>query len=188
MKKFILILSIIITLPIAAFFLFYFFIGFTGNFPTHGLSKDLQECVIGKLGKYHQSARSLVKMWMDNLEKDDRNTYLQIAHAEGTIHVKNALLSIPENYRNRIIVIAIAPTTIVSSTLCCKSFHYLSMRDFSLCFDQKIWERFFGKSSKIRWLKSHKDTEMWDNDFQSPAYSEDMEKQINKYLNSKIGE
>jgi hypothetical protein len=188
MKKFFLFLNIKIVLLITIFSLFYFLVIFIYDLCFYELSKNLKKCVVSKPEEYHQSARSSAKKWMNDLKKDDRKTCLQVAHAEGALHVKNALLIIPEHFRSSIIVVVIAPTTIVSSTLCHKSFHYLSRKDFTSFFNQKIWKKFFNKFSRIRLLRSRRDTEVWNYDFQSPVYLEDIEIQLYKYQNSKIGE
>ncbi|MBM3184112.1 MAG: hypothetical protein FJZ64_02255 [Chlamydiae bacterium] len=55
--------------------------------------------------------------------------YLQICHSQGAVHVKNALLHMPKEIRNRIIVVAISPAAIVPKSLCFASYNYASKRD-----------------------------------------------------------
>jgi hypothetical protein len=107
MKKFFLFLNIKIVLLITIFSLFYFLVIFIYDLCFYELSKNLKKCVVSKPEEYHQSARSSAKKWMNDLKKDDRKTCLQVAHAEGALHVKNALLIIPEHFRSSIIVVKV---------------------------------------------------------------------------------
>ncbi len=70
--------------------------------------------------------------WLVFHEENKNNPhakYLQNCHSQGTIHVKNALEGLPKEVRERIIVIAIAPATLIPTNLCYKSYNYASKAD-----------------------------------------------------------
>ena len=54
---------------------------------------------------------------------------LHFCHSQGAIHTRNALADLPEEIRNRVIVVAIAPGAIVPRGLCFESFNYACKGD-----------------------------------------------------------
>jgi isopentenyl phosphate kinase len=49
---------------------------------------------------------------------------LHFCHSQGTLHTKNALLRLPKEIRDRVIVVAIAPAAVVPKKLCHESFNF----------------------------------------------------------------
>lgn len=64
------------------------------------------------------ASRLLIHQWAEFLIRAPHARYLQICSSRGAIEVQAALLCLPEEIRKRIIVIAIAPAYLISSTLC----------------------------------------------------------------------
>src|SRR5258708_34098583 len=78
------------------------------------------------------TAALLVQNWVDFHEKNKNNPdakYLQFCHSQGAIHLKNALVGAPQEIRNRVMVVAIAPAAIVSRKICFNSFNYACKTD-----------------------------------------------------------
>lgn len=100
---------------------------------THNILVDAAEAVLlNMLGYSPNNEKLLQENWLAFHEENKNNPhakYLQNCHSQGVIHVKNALEGIPKEVRERVIVIAIAPATIVPSDLCYKSYNYASKSD-----------------------------------------------------------
>ena len=82
-------------------------------------------------------ARQLQETWKDFFAHASPNErYLQIGHSGGTAQIYIALLTFPVELRNRIEIVAIAPSKYISKNLCYKVTHYESA-DFVPHFDRK---------------------------------------------------
>ncbi len=99
---------------------------------SHGFFADLVRSFLYMLGYAPETSSLLRQQWDEfdqkNADKPDAK-FLQFCHSQGAIHVKNALASAPPHIRDRIIVVAIAPATIVPKHLCFQSFNYSSELD-----------------------------------------------------------
>lgn len=119
-------------------------------------------------GKKSHATKDLQNAWKDYFEKaSPKALIIQVCHSEGASCVKNGLLSSPEEIRQRIIVIAIAPAAYIPKELCLESFNYVSKRDIVPHFDFK------GKMNckdNTTILEPHKDAPLFDHSFQSPTY------------------
>jgi RHS repeat-associated protein len=155
--------------------------------PRHGLFFDFQECMVGRIGKETQPVRSLFSLLTSHLTENSENTCLQIAHSQGAIHVKNVLLRMPEELRERITVMTIAPAAIITDDLCHKGYNYLSKGDLLpfLC-DKKVRDNVFNRSSDVSaniiWLDRAKGASWWDHSFQSPTYFPVLKEHVDNYL------
>jgi hypothetical protein len=100
---------------------------------THNILVDAAEAVVLNLsGSSPNNEKLLQENWLAFHEENKNNPhakYLQNCHSQGAIHVKNALEGTPKQVRERVIVIAVAPATIVPSDLCYKSYNYASKSD-----------------------------------------------------------
>ncbi|MES2273603.1 MAG: hypothetical protein V4487_05390 [Chlamydiota bacterium] len=100
---------------------------------THGPALDLAEIfTLNYLGNSPNTAEKLRGNWSSFHEENKENPkakYLQFCHSQGAIHVRNALLDLPKEIANRVIVVAIAPGAIVPRELCFNSFNYASKGD-----------------------------------------------------------
>ena len=122
----------------------------------------------------------------------------QICHSQGAIHVRNALATAPQEIRDRVIVLAIAPAAVISKDLCYESFNYASKADpiplGELVFAgalsaqevgiSKTEERILEDRKQLILLDPHPDATGIDHDFQSPTFAEIIEKQIDLYIQS----
>lgn len=149
---------------------------------SHGCKMDITECVMGLSYKATEPVRQLHKMWGDFFSESSNDaTFLMICHSQGAIHVRNALLDYPEDLRNRIAVVAIAPGGYIYQQTCASVTHYRVSfwRDIVPRFD------FFGSQrskNTITKLDSHSKAPLHDHSFVSPTYSTKLNEHIEKYL------
>jgi hypothetical protein len=116
------------------------------------------------------------------LDQDKNNEILHICHSEGAINTRNALLLMPENYRNRITVLAIAPAAYISEKLAKEITHYTSDGDFVDKFD--LIGRFSNKKN-ITKLKPHPDANrFFDHTILSPTYNSHIKQYLNNFTKS----
>ena len=142
----------------------------------------------------------LIQKWSAFHEKNkDRPNakILHFCHSQGAIHTKNALMGLPKEIRDRIIVIAIAPAEVVPKVLCYNSFNYASETD--IVPDGEILMSWFANShiesdreeflinpfeiqSELIRLKRHEDaTDKLDHGFQSPTFDEKINFHLKNY-------
>ena len=110
--------------------------------------------------------------------------FLEICYSGGADPLKNALLSSPPSVRQRIIVLAIAPSVIIPKSLCFKSDNYVSRRDFVTHLD------FVGKmryGNELRVLEPHPDAKFWDHEFLSPTFNDVKYNHIADYIKNYAG-
>ena len=111
------------------------------NNATHGKDVDLIECKIGLDYIATEPVRLIHKMWNSFFEKSSASAkFLMVCHSQGAIHVRNALLIIPPELRERITVVAIAPGGYIYQQTCSQVTHYRNAskwRDFVPRIDKK---------------------------------------------------
>lgn len=125
--------------------------------------------------------KRLTNMWNQYFMVNPDGYFLQICHSEGAIIVRNALMNYPEDLRNRIIVLAIAPAAYIDKDLCKQVNHYRSTRDFVPLFD------IFGASrcaETTTVLKPHPNAPLFDHAYSSPTYAKVISDHIDDF-NSK---
>ncbi len=160
---------------------------------THGPIIDITESIVCNLvGISPITADLLIANWTAFHEKykdQPGMKYLQICHSQGAFHTNNALESLPKEIRDRIIVVAIAPGTIVSTSLCYKSFNYACKSDIVPY--SRIAAAVFGIGSLKRAVALHRELILLDapegstglnHDFQNSVYKDVIEKRIEEYL------
>lgn len=136
---------------------------------THGVPKDLIESYRALYNRVAtKPVRVLHERWREFFEKNPDGHYLQICHSQGAIHVRNALMTCPAEWRERLHVLAIAPAAYIDKGLCASVRHYTSERDFVPLIDVK--GRLACKDTTTV-LKPHKDAPILDHEFASPTYS-----------------
>ncbi len=89
---------------------------------THGIVVDLIECVMGLWGVTTDPVKRLHEKWDRALA--DGGTFLEVCTSQGTIHVRNALLTYSEEKRQQILVLAIAPAAYIVPGTCRQVYHY----------------------------------------------------------------
>ena len=90
-----------------------------GPIIAHGgsLQTPLEILTMNYLGYSPHTAALLRKTFTDFHEanKDNPNAkYLQLCHSQGALHLRNALQGLPQEIRDRVIVLAIAPAAIIT--------------------------------------------------------------------------
>ena len=163
---------------------------------SHSLPVDVIETVVNYHG-YSASAVDLQENWMkfhDEYKNDPKAKYLQFCHSQGAIHVRNALLKTPKEIRDRVIVIAIAPATVVPKNLCFDSFNYASKRDpipygeagFRYDAEASYEEREAEPSrlalKELIILEPHPDAPWFDHSFDSPTFEPIISRHTKLYI------
>lgn len=151
--------------------------------PTHFFYFDLYECCLGLSGTATRPVLELHQMWNEFFKKNKTGKFLQICHSQGVIHVKNALIGYPKHLRERILVVAIAPATYISKSLCADVVHYRA----ALWRDPVPYINFIGAWQERHTtvtLRSHPKARLHDHDFQSPTYINFLMKHIDEYFRS----
>lgn len=167
---------------------------------THGPLVDLAEVFsLNYLGVSPNTAKELHQNWIafHEVNKDNPHAkYLQFCHSQGAIHVRNALLNLPREICDRIIVVAIAPAAVVTRDLCFQSFNYVSKKDIvsygellhagfldsSECGMSKCVEMVLEARKELIILEPHPDATGIDHDFESLTFSPKIKDHIADYF------
>ncbi len=88
-------------------------------------------------------SKQLIQFHVEN-ENNPHAKYLMFTHSMGNIIMKNVLLKLPQEIRDRVIVVAIAPAVIIPEGLCYRSHHYASKKD--IVHRGEDFSTFFGAS------------------------------------------
>ena len=109
--------------------------------------------------------------------------FLMICHSQGAIHVRNALLDYPPELRERILVVAVAPGAYIYNETCADIFHYRAewWRDFVPRVDRRGAKR---EQDRVTTLRSHPEAPIFDHEFMSPTYREQLSYHIGRYIQS----
>lgn len=171
---------------------------------SHTTPLDILEVIALNYKGMSAPAQDLKNNWMkfhkEHLNDPDAK-YLQYCHSQGALHVKNALQEAPQELRDRVIVVAIAPAAVVPKNLCFASFNYASQRDpvpygaaaFSYDADASYEERMAEPNrqalKELILLDPHPDASGIDHNFDSPTFtktiSDHLEAHIEKYGGAK---
>lgn len=162
---------------------------------SNGAPVDVAECMLLNYSGISPNTESLErKEWIAFHEANQDNPeakLLQFCHSQGAIHTKNALMSVPEEIRQRIIVVAIAPAAIIPRELCHASFNYASKKDKIylgeiLCKSMRDVDQ--GQQAakdfnQLILLEPHKDATGIDHEFESLTFLPMILNHFGKYLN-----
>jgi hypothetical protein len=148
---------------------------------THFVA-DIFKCALGHVGFHTPSVQLLKNKWNGFIASyGPEAKFLEICHSGGADPLKNALLTSSESVRQRIIVLAIAPSVIIPKRLCFQSFNYVSRRDFVTRLD--VWGcKKYG--SELRILEPHPDADFWDHAFLSPTFEQTLKGHIKEYIDN----
>lgn len=126
-----------------------------------------------------QAVKNLQTRWSAHFNAAGPNSYLfHVCHSEGAIITRNALKSYPEELRQRIIVIAIAPGAYINDKYAYQVTHYRSTRDIVPLLD------FVGAyrcSQSTVVLKPHPDAPWFDHSVSSPTYQDSLRFEVESY-------
>jgi hypothetical protein len=170
---------------------------------SHGALLDIMEIfLLNYSGISLCTAKMLRESWLA-FHKNNKDNFsakiLQFCHSQGAIHVRNALLWLPKEIQQRIIVIAIAPAAIVPDDCCFQSFNYASKRDLihlsELAFLSSLEpsdsnasdtvKRAMENHKQLILLDPHPDAKGFDHDFESPTFSAVIEGHMKNYMQNK---
>ncbi|MCB1149821.1 MAG: DUF687 family protein [Chlamydiia bacterium] len=129
-----------------------------------------------------EPTRTLVQLWVSYFsEAPEEADYLMICHSGGAIFVRNALDYLPEQWRKRIHILAIAPARYIDPSLCKSVIHYRvdASRDDVPHYDV-IGNWCY--SDTIVTLESAEDAPQYDHLFDSPTYQNAIRETILRYL------
>lgn len=152
---------------------------------THGKWWDTAECTIGLyLGIATAPVRRIhQKIYNFCMMNSGDTKILFTVHSQGAIHMRNALMTLPHEFQQRVLVVAIAPAAYIDDSLCHSVVHYKTplLRDMIPHFDRSGGRL---SSFTIVNLESHKDAKFFDHSFQSPTYSDVLQDHMNSYVKS----
>ncbi|MGH2613516.1 MAG: DUF687 family protein [Rhabdochlamydiaceae bacterium] len=164
---------------------------------SHSIPVDLLESVVFNYKGISSPAKELQANWI-KFHEEHRNDpdakYLQFCHSQGAIHVRNALQKTPQEIRNRIIVVAIAPGTVVPKNLCFASFNYASKQDlipygeaaFKYDADAPYEDRMTEPSrvalKELTLLAPHPAAPLLDHNFDSPTFKKVISDHLENYI------
>jgi hypothetical protein len=164
---------------------------------SHSIPVDIVEIILFNYKGYSAPAKHLMENWMKFHEEHKNNPhskYLQVCHSQGATHVRNALQNAPKEIRNRIIVVAIAPSSVVPKELCFESFNYASKRDpIPLSeavlnynpytpYEKRMAEPSHAALKELILLEPHPDAARFDHNFDSPTFKEPISYHISEYI------
>lgn len=130
---------------------------------------DVLKCALTNLKINFPPARLLKSQWIDFfLQNGPDAVFVQYCHSGGAGQVKAALLETPEYIRNKIVVVAIAPSAIIPKKLCLKSYNYMSRRDFVTRTDI---EGMINHRDELIVLDPHPKASLLDHEFLSPTFA-----------------
>lgn len=108
----------------------------------------------------------------------NKGPFLQTAHSEGCINVRNALIMYDEKLRQRINFAAFAPACYTDKHLCGNVVHYVSKRDMVPFIDKAGRIR---NADTIVYLDPHPDAPLLDHSFRSPTYERPLKDELNRH-------
>lgn len=147
---------------------------------TNNVLFDVLECGLSHLGGKTDPVQQLKDKWWQFRGQHGPNAkLLQYCHSGGATKVLQALESVPEALRQQIIVVAIAPASIIPDHLCFQSHNYMSKRDLVPRFDLMghVWYR-----DQLKVLTPHPDAKFFDHGFLSPTFAPIIQKHMQDYL------
>lgn len=137
--------------------------------PSNGLLRDFFEIICNKLNGATPPVRHLHKGLNQFFsEAKSHEKALIICHSQGAVLTRAALMSYPQEYRNRIEVVATAPAGFINEKYCNRVDHYVSRGDIvPWLFDPTERHRHIGEHI----LPKHSEaTDILDHEFVSPTY------------------
>lgn len=152
-------------------------------------------------GQAPLTADLILENWTRFHEANKDNPHakcLQFAHSQGVIHTKIALERASPEIRNRVIVIAIAPATVIPEGLCYDARHYASKRDpihlgediHTLALADingepirtELIKQLIANKQRIIFLEPHPEAKGIDHELESPTFTPTIIQVIQSYL------
>jgi hypothetical protein len=147
---------------------------------SNSIIGDPIDCGLGRLGCMTPPTQRLKDEWQSFFARSGPHAkFFQVCHSGGATHVKNALLTSPEEIRQRIIVLAIAPAEIISKMICYESYNYKSKNDFVTLLDI---DGIINYRDELHVLEPHPNAGFFDHDFLSPTFAKTIEDHIKAFI------
>ena len=186
---------------------------FTNGMAIHGVYNHSNQLIVDALeifflnygGAALVTKDLLIKEWTQFHEENRDNPnakYFWLAYSMGTILTRNALLAVPQEIRNRVIVVSIGPAIVIPEGLCYQSISYASKRDkvhwgeniynyitalTAATEDENPMTNYRGlmkNKEKLIFLEPAEGSNGLDHDFESPTFAKELQRQIEHYLNN----
>jgi RHS repeat-associated protein len=155
------------------------------NIRLASIAIDIVECGLGHMGIHTPPVQLLKNQWNHLIATHKpEEKFMQLSHSEGSLDVYHALSTSPPSVQQRIISVAFAPAVIIPKSLCFESFNYVSKRDFVTHLD------IIGKikyGNQLQMLDPHPNAKLWDHEFLSPTFKDQIEHHINNYIENYCG-
>jgi len=162
----------------------------TGTYnATHGLLVDGTECAMGLFyGTRTTPVAHIHKMWDGFFDQAPVDALaLHFCTSQGTILTKLALKDYPEERRNRLRVIGVAPADYIPRTLCHSVRHYVTDHWYR---DPIPRINFIGRRrciDTIQYLPSHPEADRLDHSFSSRTFERVIQDEITDYYDLTVG-
>ena len=151
------------------------------HWPSNGIGADAKAYFKALFSaRVRDPVHELQRLWYAFFKQAPTEAlYLHIAHSCGVVHTRNALLTFPEELRQRIMVLAIAPGCYIDDHLCKQVKHVVSTGDPVPHMDMAGYHRC---KNSIILLDPAEGAKRWfDHDFQSPTYAPIIRRTIEKH-------
>ncbi len=139
---------------------------------------DVTSAVLGQGGIATPPVIKLLEQWQDFFEKEENGRLLQICHSRGAVEVNNALSFLPEELKQRIIVIAVAPACLIAIDQAYKVINLVILADPTI---QVAANRDLLDSEHTIKLDSHSDT-INPHDMHGSSYRSKLAPMIDTYI------
>lgn len=166
---------------------------------THGPADFLEVLFLNYKGYSPNTSNLLQKAWTAFHEENIDNPnakYLAVGHSQGVAHIRNALLGLPEDIQNRIIVLAVAPAVVIPKRICFQVFNYASKKDPIPGLEVALYQHLkrlhkpipkelqdvVERHKQLIRLEPHPDATGIDHDFQSLTFKDQIKRHIQNYL------
>ncbi len=169
---------------------------------TQSIPIDVAKAGASLLGYVSPEAKMLEAELLDfhyqHLNDPNAKCFLS-CHSRGAIDVKNALLELPPEVRQRVIVVAVAPAVVVPQALCHRSFNYATKGDpvphlqtwaiagFGLesGLTPELYQDIYDENHReLIMLEKHPDQSGIGHEFQEPGYAKVLQDHLLQFVDS----
>ena len=150
--------------------------------PTNGVGNDLLECRLGKLGIITIPVLSILYTCSRFFALNNKDDILLICHSQGALHLKNALLRMPQQWRDRINVMSISGASMIGEEMCKSAVNYVSEGDLVPFFAPERLIPTIFRPNNLHVLKRAPNSPRNDHDFQSPTFSKKIKYHVEEFL------
>ena len=146
--------------------------------PSYGVGFDLLRSALGRAHIASETVREIYNLWDGFQSKDKRNCIFGKSHSRGAIDTNNALLLLPKEMAERIVILAVAPGVFMNPNLCSSVVHLVSSDPIPYL---DPWGMLMHYST-IEFLERAPSAGFIDHSFTSETYIEGIKKYSNNFL------